>query len=181
MRMREMPAVTIPPGASVILKPGGTHIMIIGLTRQLKAGQNFPLTLGFERAGKVDLRVPVFSAGAMGDGEMEHMQHQGREGRVRGDGFAPAEVDLAVPHRDFSHSLKKLGKHAEVQARYGSCPTSNETSAKSRRPEIDEADAVQFMMGDWVWISACSSLIPVIPIFRVDSVIAANSQSANIG
>ena len=101
MRMREMPAVTIPPGASVILKPGGTHIMIIGLTRQLKAGQNFPLTLGFERAGKVDLRVPVFSAGAMGDGEMEHMQHQGREGRVRGDGFAPAEVDLAVSHRDF--------------------------------------------------------------------------------
>jgi len=75
MRMREMPAVTIPPGASVILKPGGTHIMIIGLTRQLKAGQNFPLTLGFERAGKVDLRVPVFSAGAMGNGEMEHMQH----------------------------------------------------------------------------------------------------------
>ena len=70
MRMREMGAVPIGPGASVALKPGGTHIMIVGLKQQLKEGQALPLTLEFEKAGKIELQVPIAKAGAMGDQDM---------------------------------------------------------------------------------------------------------------
>ncbi|MER3484909.1 MAG: hypothetical protein C4345_01930, partial [Chloroflexota bacterium] len=40
-------------------KPGGYHIMLIGLTRDLKAGDRYELTLQFEKAGEVTLTVDV--------------------------------------------------------------------------------------------------------------------------
>jgi copper(I)-binding protein len=49
----------IPAGATVELKPGGFHIMMIGLTKNLKAGESFELTLTFEQAGEVALTVPI--------------------------------------------------------------------------------------------------------------------------
>lgn len=76
MRMREMPAVDVGAGTSVTLKPGGTHIMMIGLKQQLKEGQTLPLTLEFEQAGKIELQVPIAKAGAMGDHDMSSMQTQ---------------------------------------------------------------------------------------------------------
>jgi copper(I)-binding protein len=76
MRMREMSAVAIGPGTSVTLKPGGTHIMILGLKQQLREGQTFPLTLEFETAGKIELQVPIAKAGAMGDHDMSGRQAQ---------------------------------------------------------------------------------------------------------
>ncbi len=39
----------IPPGAKVILKPGDTHAMLVGLKQPLKEGQTIPLTLDFEK------------------------------------------------------------------------------------------------------------------------------------
>jgi periplasmic copper chaperone A len=59
MRMREIEAIAIPAGATVELKPGGKHVMFMGLTQTLKAGDRFPLTLRFEKAGdvKVEMRV----------------------------------------------------------------------------------------------------------------------------
>lgn len=76
MRMREMAAVAIGPGTSVTLNPGGTHIMIAGLKQQLREGQTLPLTLEFEKAGKIELQVPIAKAGAMGDHDMSGMQAQ---------------------------------------------------------------------------------------------------------
>ena len=38
---------------------GGYHIMLIGLNRTLKAGEQFPLTLEFAKAGKIDVTVNV--------------------------------------------------------------------------------------------------------------------------
>ena len=73
MRMRELPSVAVEPGTSVTLKPGSTHIMMIGLKQQLKEGQNFPLALEFEKAGKVTLQVPVAKAGAMSGHDMSGM------------------------------------------------------------------------------------------------------------
>lgn len=73
MRMRELPAVDIGPGATFTLKPGGTHMMIVGLKQTLKQGQTFPLTLEFEKAGKIDLMVPIAKAGAMDDHHMNGM------------------------------------------------------------------------------------------------------------
>ena len=48
------------------LKPGGYHIMLMGLKQQLKDGETFPVTLTFEKAGAVTTTVHVAKAGAMG-------------------------------------------------------------------------------------------------------------------
>lgn len=59
MRMRELDAIELPAGKQVALKPGGLHIMLIGLKRPLKAGERFPMTLRFENAGEVTVQVDV--------------------------------------------------------------------------------------------------------------------------
>ncbi len=41
------------------LKPGGLHVMFIGLTQVLNEGATFPLTLRFEKAGEVEVDVKV--------------------------------------------------------------------------------------------------------------------------
>jgi periplasmic copper chaperone A len=66
MQMRELPSgLALPPGRSVALKPGSYHVMLIGLKQPLKAGETFPLTLTFEKAGKVEITVPVQSVAGM--------------------------------------------------------------------------------------------------------------------
>jgi periplasmic copper chaperone A len=65
MRMRELDAIDIAPGASVLLKPGSTHAMMIGLKKTLREGQSFVLSLEFEKAGKIDVVVSIGKIGAM--------------------------------------------------------------------------------------------------------------------
>jgi periplasmic copper chaperone A len=75
MRMRQVPAIELPAGQTVELKPGGLHIMFLGLKAPLKAGDSFPLKLKFEKAGEVSVSVKVEAAGA-GAGAMRHdMKH----------------------------------------------------------------------------------------------------------
>jgi copper(I)-binding protein len=66
MRMREVDAIDVPVGKTVELAPGGMHLMFIGLKAPLKAGDSFPLTLKFQKAGevKVDVKVEVPKEGA---------------------------------------------------------------------------------------------------------------------
>jgi len=59
MRMVEVETIEIPPGETVSLEPGGLHIMFIGLHAPLVAGTEFPLTLEFEQAGSLEVRVSV--------------------------------------------------------------------------------------------------------------------------
>ena len=61
-RMSEAGPLTIPPGGTLAMKPGGLHIMLMDLKGGLKVGQEFPLTIAFEKAGKVKVGKP----GAMG-------------------------------------------------------------------------------------------------------------------
>jgi copper(I)-binding protein len=75
MRMRRISAVKVYPGEPVVLAPGGKHVMLKGLNRKLKEGQNFAVTLVFENAEKVTVDVVVGKAGAMGHGTTQ-MQHQ---------------------------------------------------------------------------------------------------------
>ena len=58
-RMHEVPAVDLPAGETVLFRPGGFHIMLMELKRQLTEGDSFPLMLRFERAGEIELTVPV--------------------------------------------------------------------------------------------------------------------------
>ena len=66
MKMRPLAGLDIPAGQSVTLKPGGEHIMLMGLNGPLREGQSFPLTLTFEKAGAREVTVPVGKAGAAG-------------------------------------------------------------------------------------------------------------------
>lgn len=77
MRMREVPTIELQPGTKLTMKPGdGYHLMLIGLKQPLKAGDKFPLTLTFERAGKVDVSVSVGDPGKPPHQQHQHQQHQ---------------------------------------------------------------------------------------------------------
>jgi periplasmic copper chaperone A len=79
MKMHEIPGgLPIPSDGSVVLKPGSYHVMLIGLKKPLTAGEKFPLTLTFEKAGNISVTVPVEAMGATqengGTGNMGGMQ-----------------------------------------------------------------------------------------------------------
>ncbi|MDR7521630.1 MAG: copper chaperone PCu(A)C [Armatimonadota bacterium] len=58
-RMHKLPAIVVPAGGRVTLRPSGLHIMLLGLKRDLREGDRFTATLHFEQAGAVAVRVPV--------------------------------------------------------------------------------------------------------------------------
>ena len=72
MRMRQVDAIDIPAGQTVVLKPGGLHLMFIGLKAPLAAGQRFPMKLKFEKAGEVAVEVVVDAAASAGAGSGPH-------------------------------------------------------------------------------------------------------------
>ncbi len=59
MRMRPLPKFEVSGGAKLEMKPGGHHIMLLGLTCDLKPGDTVKLTLTFERAGRMTVDAPV--------------------------------------------------------------------------------------------------------------------------
>ena len=60
MRMREVDAIPLAPGAKVTMRPGsGFHLMLMELKAPLAEGDSFPMTLQFERAGSVEVKVVV--------------------------------------------------------------------------------------------------------------------------
>ena len=65
MRMREVEGgLTIPPGATVALAPGGFHLMMMGLKEPLKQGAQVPVTLVFQSAGSINVELAVMAMGA---------------------------------------------------------------------------------------------------------------------
>lgn len=65
MTMRPLDkGLVIEPGKTVKLAPGGYHLMLMDLKSQLKQGDKVPLTLEFEKAGKVVLSLDVQGVGA---------------------------------------------------------------------------------------------------------------------
>jgi uncharacterized protein YcnI len=77
MKMNELPeGIEIPAGETVALQPGGLHIMFMQLTQPLIEGTRIPLTLSFEKAGKVEVELSVGSPAAKGSTE-DHSMHGG--------------------------------------------------------------------------------------------------------
>lgn len=74
MRMRPLDGVEVKAGGRAELKPGGIHIMLIGLRTPLKVGEKFPVTLSFEKAGEIEIMVTVERPGGMGDRAMPGMK-----------------------------------------------------------------------------------------------------------
>lgn len=64
----------IPASGEHALDRGGDHVMLLGLTRSLKEGDTFTLTLTFEKAGDMVIEVPVLNKGPAKAGH-ENMEH----------------------------------------------------------------------------------------------------------
>ena len=84
MKMRPLDkGLAIEPGKTVKLAPGGYHLMMMDLKSPLKQGDKVPVTLEFEKAGKVQVTLDVQGVGAQGPGassggkEMKKMDHSG--------------------------------------------------------------------------------------------------------
>ena len=78
MKMRAVPALDLPAGQTVSLKPGGYHIMLMDLKAPLAKDSTVPMTLRFKDAkgveSKLDLVLPVGLAapGAVAGTAAEH-------------------------------------------------------------------------------------------------------------
>jgi copper(I)-binding protein len=59
MGMEPVSQVEIPAGGDIEFEPGGLHVMIMGLTMPLAAGDTLPLVLEFERSAPIELDVAV--------------------------------------------------------------------------------------------------------------------------
>ncbi len=76
MRMREVEGgLPIGKNDSVALQPGGLHIMLMGLKKQLKKGESLDLTLEFADGEVVDVTVPIKSIAATGSAGSSTHKH----------------------------------------------------------------------------------------------------------
>ncbi len=74
VRMRRIDPLHVPAEERVVLEPGGTHVMLMGLKAPLKEGETIPLNLKFELAGSltVNARVVAPTAGSEDAGHGGH-------------------------------------------------------------------------------------------------------------
>jgi copper(I)-binding protein len=68
MQMHRMDSVSLEPGAQVTFEPGGLHVMLIGLNRDLQIGDEIDITLHFASYEDIQLTVPVQDTPASGTG-----------------------------------------------------------------------------------------------------------------
>lgn len=59
MQMRQVASVDLPAGATVVLGPGGKHLMFMGVNQPFTEGEQIPVTLTFEHAGAIDTTLSV--------------------------------------------------------------------------------------------------------------------------
>lgn len=72
MRMRQVKSVSIAKNSTLVMKPGGFHVMLIGLKRPLIEGEKFSLNLNFSDSGYAMVSVIVMSVGA----QSRHSEHK---------------------------------------------------------------------------------------------------------
>ena len=65
LRMREVKGYDLPAGGTLVLKPGGSHLMFVNLKAPMKERESVPATLRFQRAGemKVEFQVRPLAGG----------------------------------------------------------------------------------------------------------------------
>ncbi|KTG17476.1 hypothetical protein AUR63_09200 [Guyparkeria sp. XI15] len=72
-RMIEQERITVPAGGSVRLAPGGYHVMLIGIQRELAEGENVTLELTLADGSRQTVDAPVTPRGqAMGSHDSGH-------------------------------------------------------------------------------------------------------------
>ena len=68
-RMKMLDSLALEPNKPVAMRPGGIHLMVIGLKHQLKKGDMFPLTLQFKNAGSIKVEAMIEAMGATSGGD----------------------------------------------------------------------------------------------------------------
>ena len=74
MKMRPAGSIEIPAYGTVIMKPGGLHVMLMGLKSPLVKCGSLPLTLTFEKAGVMTIQIKIMGMGAKAAGETHKMR-----------------------------------------------------------------------------------------------------------
>lgn len=73
MRMRALDqGIVVPPGGKIEFKPGGHHIMLIGLKQPIAKDSTFKGTLTFEKAGTIEIEYKVEGMGKAPAGHAGH-------------------------------------------------------------------------------------------------------------
>ena len=75
VHMEHQKELTIPPHASVTLKPGGMHFMLMNAKKPLHVGDPVPMTLTFKNGGKAAFTATVRSSQTEDIGDHQHMNH----------------------------------------------------------------------------------------------------------
>ncbi len=57
--MEAISKLEIPPSRELVLKPGGIHVMLLGLKKEIKSGDEAEVILTFENLGDILVKVPV--------------------------------------------------------------------------------------------------------------------------
>jgi copper(I)-binding protein len=70
--MSHVDGIEVPADDTVMLEPGGYHIMLMGLTQPLVEGQMVPGVLVFEHAGRVEIEFMVDPPGGVDHSTMDH-------------------------------------------------------------------------------------------------------------
>ncbi|MEK9672434.1 MAG: copper chaperone PCu(A)C [Rhodospirillaceae bacterium] len=105
-RMRRVDGLALGGHTHTAFKPGGYHVMLMGLNSPLKEGESFPLTLTFKNRGAVTVEVKVLGVGAKAPGG--GMGHDGNHG----------------DHKDHGdHSGHQMGDHINAAAKPGDTAT----------------------------------------------------------
>ena len=103
-RMVHLPALEIPAEDTVVLEPGGMHVMLMGLTAPLTEGEMVPATLVFEQAGRVANEFMVDPPGGADHSTMDHsaMDH--------------STMDHAAPANSHAHAAGPMSTAAGSDA-----------------------------------------------------------------
>jgi copper(I)-binding protein len=64
MKMSQVSNIKVPAGDSVMLKPGGLHVMLINLKQELVLGEKIKLTLNFEKSGPLTIEAEILEMGS---------------------------------------------------------------------------------------------------------------------
>jgi copper(I)-binding protein len=64
LKMRQVKSFEIPARERYELRPGGSHLMLVEITRPLQKGERIPLTLRFEHAGELEVQLEVQEMGS---------------------------------------------------------------------------------------------------------------------
>jgi copper(I)-binding protein len=98
MMMRPVEQIDIPASSETELRPGGFHVMLLGINQDLAEGETVELTLTFENAGDITVTAPIRQSGSMDmdGGEMDGGEMDGGEmdgGEMDGGEMDGGEMD----------------------------------------------------------------------------------------